>query len=158
MKKSLLLCSVAACAVVLVSGSSALAKDNWVGTWKLDLAKSKYTAGPAPQSQTLKFEATPDGIKLTATGVDAEGKPMDSGYTSKWDGKEVPWTGNPNADTAAPKRIDANRYRNVWKKDGKETVTAKVAVSRDGKTLTITQTGKDAQGKAVNVVAVYDRQ
>jgi hypothetical protein len=91
-------------------------------------------------------------------GTDADGKPISTGYTSKFDGKEVPWPGNPVADTAAPKKLDDNTYENVWKKGGKATVTAKVAVSADGKTLTITQSGTDPQGKPVSSVAVYDKQ
>jgi hypothetical protein len=35
---------------------------------------------------------------------------------------------------------------------------AKVVVSADGKTLTVTQTGKNAKGEDVNSTAVYDRQ
>jgi hypothetical protein len=62
------------------------------------------------------------------------------------------------ADTASPKRIDDNSYENTWKKGGKATVTAKVSVSADGKTLTVTQTGTDPQGKEVHSVAVYDKQ
>ena len=61
-------------------------------------------------------------------------------------------------DTAAPKRIDANNYENVWKKAGKVTVTAKVTVSADGKQLTVTQDGVDGEGKPVHAVGVYDRQ
>jgi hypothetical protein len=135
----------------------ALAGESWVGTWKLNAAKSQLGSN-AIQAQTLKFETTADGIKLTSDGTDAEGKPMHSGYTSKFDGKDVPWAGNPMADTAAPKRIDNNSYENVWKKAGKKTVTAKVSVSKDGKTLTVSQTGTDAKGAAVTSVAVYDRQ
>ena len=158
MKKSLLLCTIAACAAVLASGSTLLAEDNWVGTWKLNVAKSKYSPGPAPKSQTLRFEATADGIRLVSDGVNAEGKPTHGEYASKSDGKEVPWTGNPNADTASPRRIDANTYENVWKKDGKATITSRGVVSAHGKTLTITQTGTDAKGQAVNATMVYDRQ
>jgi hypothetical protein len=62
------------------------------------------------------------------------------------------------ADTAAPKRVDDNTYENVWKKAGKATVTAKVSVSKDGKTLTVSQMGTDLNGKPVSSVAVYDRQ
>jgi len=144
--------------VMLLASSTAVAADNWLGTWKLNLAKSKFSPGPAPKSLTLKFEASQDGIKLTSDGVDADGKPTHGSYTSKFDGKDVPWAGNPNADTASPKRIDANSYQNTWKKDGKVTVTAKAVVSADGKTLTVTQTGKNAKGEAVNTTAVYDRQ
>jgi hypothetical protein len=154
----MLLCAVAASAAVLVSGSAAVAEDNWIGTWKINLAKSKFPKGEAPQSLTLSFEKAADGVTLTSDGADAKGEPTHAAYTAKFDGTAASWTGNPNADMAAPKRIDANHYRNVWKKDGKVTVTAKVAVSTNGKTLTVVQTGRDAQGKPMNVTEVFDRQ
>jgi hypothetical protein len=143
--------------VTVIGGGTAFAGENWVGTWKLNTAKSQL--GPnAVRAQTLTFESSPAGIKLTSEGTDAEGKPMKGGYTSKFDGKDVPWTGNPMADMASPKKIDDNTYENAWKKGGKATVSAKVSVSADGKTLTVTQTGTDPQGKAVSSVAVYDKQ
>jgi hypothetical protein len=49
-------------------------------------------------------------------------------------------------------------YENAWKKDGKVTVNATVSVSKDGKTLTVTQTGKEPGGAVVSSVAVYDKQ
>lgn len=156
MKKSLLVSSL--CSVMILSASMAFAADNWIGSWKLNVAKSKYTPGPGPKSQMLKFEATPAGTKLTAEGVNAAGEAMKSTYTSKFDGKDVPWTGNPDADMAAPKRIDDNSYTNAWKKGGKVAVNAKVVVSADGKTLTVTQTGKNAKGDAMNTTGVYEKQ
>jgi len=157
MRKSLFVCSLLVCVATFMGGAAAFAGENWVGTWKLNAAKSQLGSG-AVRAQTLSFEATPAGIKLTSEGTDPEGKPTHGGYTSKFDGQDVPWAGNPMADTACPKRIDDNSYENVWKKGGKATVTAKVAVSKDGKTLTVTQAGTDAQGKAVSSVAVYDKQ
>jgi hypothetical protein len=41
---------------------------------------------------------------------------------------------------------------------GKVTITSKVALSKDGKTLTNTQIGKDAEGHTVSLTAVYDKQ
>src|SRR5712692_9296774 len=146
MRKSLLMVSLAACCAIVVSSSVALAADNWLGTWKLDAAKSKYSPGPAPKSLTLKFEATPGGIKFTGDGVGADGKAVHSTYLSKFDGKDVPYEGNPDADTASPKKIDDNSYDNTWKKGGKATIAAKVVVSADGKTMTSTQTGTNAKG------------
>ena len=135
MRKSLLMVSLAACCAIVLSSSVALAAENWLGTWKLDPAKSKYSPGPGFKSLMLKFEATPAGIKLTTDGVRADGKAIHGGYVSKFDGKDVPWAGNPNADTAAPKKIDDNSYENTWKKAGKVTIVARVVVSNDGKTL-----------------------
>lgn len=145
-------------ALTLALGSLAFAAENWVGSWKLNAAKSKYSPGPAPKSLTLKFERSQGGIKLSSDGIDAQGKATHGEYVSKFDGQDVPWTGNPDADTAGAKRIDDNSYENVWKKGGKATVTARAAVSADGKTLTVTQTGKDAQGRSVNITSVYDKQ
>ena len=157
MRKNVLLVCLAAIGAAAVSSSVAVAAENWLGTWKLDVSKSRYSAG-APQAQTVKFEATPAGIKLTADGVNADGKPLHSSYTSKFDGKDVAWEGNSAADTAAPKKIDDNNYENTWKKSGKTVIVAKVSVSEDGKTLTVTETGTDAKGQPVNVVEVYNRQ
>jgi hypothetical protein len=157
MRKKPLVWSLLVGVTALIAGGTAFAGENWVGTWKLNSAKSQLGAN-AVRAQTLTFESTPAGIKLSSVGTDAEGKPMAGGYTSKFDGKDVPWTGNPMADTACPKKIDDNSYENSWKKGGKATVSAKVSVSADGKTLTVVQTGTDPQGKEVRSVAVYDKQ
>jgi hypothetical protein len=159
MTTRVVLCAAAVGAAVLFSGSAALAADNWLGSWKLNVAKSKFVPGPAPQSQIIKFEPTADGsIKLTADGVNGEGKPMHLEYSARFDGTETQWVGNPNADATAPRRIDANRYENVWKKDGKVVVTVSATVSADGKTLTVIQRGKDAKGRVMDMTEVFERQ
>jgi hypothetical protein len=158
MRKNLLMVSLAACCAFVLSSSVALAAENWLGTWKLNVAKSKYSPGPGPKNLTIKLEATADGIKLTSDGVNSEGKPTHGEYVSKFDGKDVPWEGNPDADTAAAKKIDDNSYENIWKKDGKTTISAKVVVSKDGKTINTTQSGTDSKGRTVKNTLVWDRQ
>jgi len=158
MRKNLLLSSLLLCAVTSLIGQPAFASENWVGSWKLNAAKSTFGSAAIARTQTLKFEATPAGIQLTSEGTDAQGKPMQGQYTSKFDGKDVAWTGNPTADMACPKRIDDNSYENVWKSGGKPTMTARVVVSEHNKLLTITQTPTDPHGAASGSVAVYDRQ
>jgi hypothetical protein len=133
-------------------------EDNNVGTWKLNLAKSKYSPGPAPKSQTLKLEAADDGVKYTADGIGPDGKPTHQEFTAKYDGKDYPFKGNPDADSISYKRIDANTVEAVTKQGGKTTVTAKVVISKDGKTRTLTMTGKNAKGQAVSNTVVYDKQ
>ena len=165
MRKSLLIVLAACCAIVL-SSSVALAAgkgaekaaEKWLGTWKLDLAKSTYTPGPAPKSLTLKFKATSGGIQFTAEGVGADGKPTHSAFLSKFDGKDVPYEGNPDADMASPKKVDNNSYNNTWKKGGKPRIATNVKVSEDGKTMTITQTGTNAKLQTINNTAVYNKQ
>jgi hypothetical protein len=153
MKKQLIVPSLL---VACLGASLAVAGENWIGTWKLNAAKSQL--GPGLKVDTLKYEATPAGIKLTSDGTDAQGKAVHAGYTAKFDGTPAPWTGNPYADTAAPKKIDDNSYENSWKMGGKGTVTAKVVVSKDGKSMTITQDGTGPNGEKVHSVGVYDKQ
>jgi hypothetical protein len=45
------------------------------GTWKLVLAKSKYSPGPPPRSSTLAFQAEGGGLTATTDIIDAQGKP-----------------------------------------------------------------------------------
>ncbi len=135
------------------------ADDPQLGTWKLNLAKSKFSPGPAPKSEILKWEASGnDAVKSTSEIVDAQGKTTKGGYTASYDGKDTPWAGNPDADTVSLKRIDPNTIEATWKKGGKVTNTSRRVVSKDGKTMTITQKGTDAKGQAVNNVIVLDKQ
>ena len=144
---------------VLVFTAIVMAADNNVGTWQLNLAKSSYSPGPAPKSQTLKIEAWgDDGITYAADGVGADGKPTHTEFQAKYDGKDYPFKGNPDADRLSYKRIDANTLEVTTTLKGKNTTAVKVVVSADGKTRTVTQTGMNAQGQALKISSVYEKQ
>jgi hypothetical protein len=134
------------------------AADSLAATWTLNLAKSTYNPGPAPKSGTSTFEAVAGGIKLTNSGVDADGKATHLAYTAKFDGKDYPVTGSPTQDSVVYKKIDDYTYENIAKKGRKVTTTARMSVARDGKTRTNTVTGADTQGRTVNSTMVYDRR
>src|SRR5215470_17760684 len=89
---------LAVCLVVMSPLSGFTQTDPFIGTWKLNLAKSKYSPGPSPKSQTVTHEAVGQGVKFTAKGTDAEGKPIDFQFTANYDGKDYPVTGNPIFD------------------------------------------------------------
>jgi hypothetical protein len=139
-----------------ITAIAILAADTTVGTWKLNPAKSKSTT---LKSRTDVREETPDGgIKVTRTEQSGAGVSSDSTFTYKYDGKEYPATGG-QFDTLSVKRINANA--NSWeakKAGGKFHETGRVVVSKDGKTLTQTFKGTDADGKQVHGANVYDRQ
>jgi len=143
---------------VLVLGSIAQAVDNQAGAWKLNVAKSKYSPGPAPKEGTLTVESEPNGLKITIHGTDAEGKAVHMEFSPKYDGKDVPATGMLGADTISMKKIDDYTVESVSKKGGKPLVTTRSVVSKDGKTRTTTQKGTNAKGEKVNNTIVYDKQ
>lgn len=133
------------------------AEDVNMGTWKLDEAKSKIAAG-APKNTTVVYEAAGDSVKVTVDGVDADGKPSHNEWTGKFDGKDYPLTGDPTADTRSYKRINDHTLALTNTKDGKVTTTGRITVSADGKTRTVTTSGKDASGKKIDSTAVYNKQ
>ena len=138
--------------------ATAQTKDPFVGTWTLNVAKSKYDPGPAPKGGTTTYEAAGKGYKVTVKAEPASGPALQWSYTTDLDGKDSPMAGNPNADAIAVKRVDANNLEAVAKKGGKELTNQKRVVSGDGKTMTITMTGMNAQGQKVNNVAVYEKK
>jgi hypothetical protein len=137
----------------------AQSKDPLVGTWQLNVAKSKYTPGPVPKSATTTIEAAGSGYKFTVHQVPATGAAQEWSFTTTLDGKPAKITGNnPNADAVTYKRIDATTFESIQSKGGKETTRQKLVVSADGKTRTVTTTGVDGAGQKVNNVAVYEKK
>jgi hypothetical protein len=132
--------------------------DQLSGTWNLNAEKSKYSPGPPTKSLTVVVESDENNYKIEATGTDGDGKPIHVQYSAKFDGKDYPATGIPNADTVSVKRIDANTIETLQKKDGKIVMTITTKVSKDGKTRTSTWRGKNAEGKDVHNVVVFDRK
>jgi hypothetical protein len=79
-------------------------------------------------------------------------------YTAAFDGKDYPLTGSPTADMVSLKRIDARTTDRTDKKGDKVATSLRRVVSQDGKTMTVTTKGTDAQGQAVNNVIIFDKQ
>jgi hypothetical protein len=143
--------------VVLASEAGFAQDDPLVGTWVLNVAKSKYTPGPPPKEQTTIFEAAGQGLKATTKITDSAGTSRTVTYTANYDGKDNPVTGNPDWDMVSLKRINANTVEMTRKRAGKVVQTATSVVSKDGKTRTITATGVNAQGQKIHNVSVYDK-
>ena len=137
---------------------SAQASDPRSGTWKLNLEKSKYDPGPAPQSNTTTIEASSDGETATTKGVNQAGTATGTQYTAQYDGKDYPMTGSQTADTVSLKRVDARTMERTDKKGEKVVATSTRVVSEDGKTMTITTKGTNPQGQATNNVTVWEKQ
>jgi outer membrane protein assembly factor BamE (lipoprotein component of BamABCDE complex) len=128
-----------------------------LGTWKLNEAKSKFSAGMS-RNVTVVYAMDGDNIKATIDGVDGKGSPLHSVWVGKFDGKDYPVTGDPISDMRALKQVNAHTLDITSKKDGKVTVTGKVVVAADGKSRTVTTTVTDSAGKKMHSTWVYDKQ
>ena len=145
-------------ALVSAAGTLFAQGDPHVGTWVLNLEKSKYAPGTAPKSQRSVYSAAGKGFKVASTIVNAAGATVTTEYTAEPDGKDHPVKGNPDYDSTTMKRVDANTIEFTRKKAGKEVQTARSTVSKDGKTRTVTVAGVNAQGQKVNTVGIWIKQ
>ncbi|MBA2354325.1 MAG: hypothetical protein H0V80_06615 [Acidobacteria bacterium] len=144
--------------VVGVGGARAQgAVDPYVGTWKMNLAKSTSSA-PLPKSRTVTItSAGANAIKVVVDEVGADGAAANWSFTTAKDGKDTAVTGSPMADTAAMTMHGPRSGVTVYKKAGKAVREVTTDVSADGKTFTTTSKGTDAQGKPVTATAIYER-
>ena len=148
-------------AVLAITAVTVLGADNSIGTWKVNIAKSKYTPAPFPlKSLTSVREAVSGGVKVTNTGERADGSAINASYTAKYDGSAaaVTGTGSPY-DSISIKQVNANTLTYAAKQtSGKYHASGRTVVSSDGKTMTSTSKGTDANGAAMTLKLVYEKQ
>jgi hypothetical protein len=155
---SLIISATLFSALVLALAVIAMAADPHVGIWKLNVAKSKINSGPPDKSGMVTITAQDNGIRIVGDSVDAEGKAAHAEFAAKYDGKDVPFIGDPGVDTVSLQKIDANTWSEVLKKAGKEVVKGQNAISANGKTMTRTYKLKNDKGQEFTNTAVYDKQ
>ena len=127
-------------AFCFLAGPLCLAADPQMGTWKLNEAKSKFTPGTAKSTRVV-YEARGSQVRITADGVNANGKPTHSEWIGQLDGKDYGVTGDPNADMRSYRKVDDRTLDFTGKKGGKITITGRVVVAADGKSRTVTTSG-----------------
>ncbi|MFZ0639235.1 MAG: hypothetical protein WA020_11830 [Candidatus Acidiferrales bacterium] len=153
---NMLLCA-AAVLFVAVGLSYAAMGDAFMGTWQLNEAKSKMAAGSTKNS-TVAYTMSGDDITCTIDGTDASGQPLHSVWTGKFDGKDYAVTGDPTSDMRSYRMINSHTLSASDKMGGKVILTARIVVSADGKTRTVTIHGRDAKGMRTTSIGVYDKQ
>ena len=127
--------------VVLAAATAVLAAEvPYAGKWVMNPAKSDFG------ESTITYEQLPSG-EMQAT-VDGQA------YKFKMDGKDYP---DPFGQTAAWKSVGATAWETTWKLKGKALVTDSLALSADGKTLTVNTKGTKPNGQAINDAVVFER-
>ena len=153
--------SLALIVSAIASAAVAFGADNSLGTWKVNLDKSKYTPAPIPvKSISSVRESASDGVKVTNSGERADGTAVNATYTAKYDGSPASVSGQGSPyDTVSIKKVDANTF--TWdakKSDGKYHSHGRLVISPDGKTMTLSAKGTDTDGKPMTITLVYDKQ
>ena len=147
-----------AIAVTVIAASGA---DNSVGTWKLNVEKSKSSLKTFPlKSLTTTREAVAGGVKVTTNGERFDSTAVHVSYTEKYTGATTPFEGSGAPyDTVSIKQIDANTFIDEQKKTGGAYhTTGRTVISHDGKTMTVTRQGTYSDGTPFRATYIYEKQ
>lgn len=129
-----------------------------LGTWTLDVSKSRFSPGPTPASQVRTYEAQGTGFKGTIQTTYADRKPTVIEYTASYDSLEYPVSGSSDYDTIRLTKIDSSTSAATLGHAGRVVATARRVIADDGRTMTITFHADELQGTRVHNVMVYRRQ
>jgi hypothetical protein len=158
MRRLLTVLSITTLALVVSTALSAQSSQNdpHIGTWKLNVAKSSVNTH---KSETRTYTQSGDSLTAHVEMVNSDGSTTAYGYTAKLDGKDYPFTGEvpSGAETVSIKRI-GNTFTADSKKGGKLLFTTRTTFSDEGKVMTLTNNGTNADGKPFVTVRVYDKQ
>lgn len=157
-KRLALVALLLGCSLALAQGKKAAAADPWAGTWKLDTSKSKFH-NPGPKEETLTVDAaSAEAVKYSMKGTGPDGSPYTEAYTGKPDGNPYPLTRNGQevAKISYHRNSDHSSTGNATVVDG-STFTEDVTLSKDGKTITVTQHHKTTGGNFDEVI-VFTKQ
>jgi histidinol dehydrogenase len=144
--------------VAAVGLTAAPQADPFAGSFTLNVAKSTYDPGPAPKSGSVTFSTEGAMVKAVIDGVTAAGDKAHWEYAAAFDGKDHPMKGNPDGDTVSLRRISPTSVETTFKLKGKVMVVNVRTLSADGKTMTVTTKGTNAQGQKVNNVQVFEKK
>jgi hypothetical protein len=144
-------------ALCFIGAAVCFAQSPFMGTWKLNEAKSTLAPG-MPKNNTVVYETEGINMKVTIDGTDGAGNPTHNEWTGQFDGKDYPVKGDPNSDSRSYTRKGIHELDFAMKNGAKVTTSGRIVVSDDGKSRTVTARGIDAKGKKFKSTAVYDKQ
>ena len=138
---------------VLAQGASPFS-----GTWRLNLAKSRYMPGPNPKSGILNVEQVGNNRKSVVQTVAPDGSTDRSEYSAPIDGRDYPLKGSASADTLSLRQVNANTIERTDKRRGMIVMVHTIQLSPDRRTLTVHVKGVTGAGDHVDNLMVWDKQ
>ena len=149
--------------ISLAGTAAAQSKDDpSIGTWKLNVAKSKFTPGPPIQGDTRSYEVNEAGwLFVTTETIQPDGTRTGVRFAAKFDGKAYPQIGRfaPTVTLITYEPVDRRTLKYTQRDtSGKIVSTNTRTVSADGKTMLIEQRTTNASGQPVVNIELFERQ
>jgi hypothetical protein len=143
-------------ALCVFSAALVGADNQFAGTWKLNTSESKSAPGTAIKEMTVTFEPVGDQWKRVATGTDSDGKAFNQNSTIAWDGKDHA-IDEPGM-TVAVTQVDDRTLNATVKREGAVVDSIHVAISKNRKSMTVSEKGQDEKGRKLDNVEVFEKQ
>jgi hypothetical protein len=130
--------------------------DVFSGIWKMNPGRSSFDPNHRPTEGTMRFDPVPDGYVMHAEGV-CDGKPVtEHPMHFVFDGREHPVPGAPGM-TGLCSRPEPNTIQLVGRMGDRIVGEGRYVVSADGRSLTTTVRGIDAQQREFDTTVVWER-
>jgi hypothetical protein len=130
----------------------------WVGTWRLNVARSTYSPGPPPYRRASHvIEPWNDGLKITSEMVYPRGGITHVEWIGKLDGREYEVQGPDELITYAYRAVGDGSYDITVRIGGRIAAISHVSVSSDQRSMITRTKGRDAAGREVETVTVYEK-
>ena len=138
------------------------AADPSVGTWKLNIAKSKFALDQkvTPKEGTVVVRELASGeLELTLTRTMTDGSQTSIKLTWPLTGGVLKsQAAEPEGRSAVTTMIAPGEWYTTYLQNGKQVQLIHSVIGKDGKTMHLTTTGMDDQGKPSLAQSVWDRQ
>jgi len=131
-------------------------QDKLIGTWQLNVAKSRFRPGPGPISETRTYRRGPKGVEGTIQRRFQDGRSERIEYIAEFD-REYPVAGTEAYDHVLLKRVDAYTAEAVLSHAGRVYGTARRVIAQNGNTMTITFRRENAPEATINNVSIYEK-
>jgi hypothetical protein len=133
-------------------------RDPFLGTWTLNVERSRFDANHNPRSGTMVFEAAEGGYLMKAEGVAADGRSVaERPQRFITDGQPRPLPDFPELHAVATRPEPHTLHGEVRRPDGSIVGEGDYVVSADGRAMTATATGFDSQLRRFQVTTSWDR-
>jgi hypothetical protein len=142
----------------LAFAATLFAADPFVGTWKMNPAKTTYKVGTTPKEQTVTISEAGSDLNVKVAGTAADGSKISVNYTIPASGGTGKILEPSSYDGISGKRIGPNEREVSYMKGGKAVYTTHSKVSADGNTLSVSSKGVNPLGKTVDGNVAYDKQ
>ena len=131
------------------------ATDPFLGKWILDVRASHYPLNTCPKAMTIEMTREAGGVHYHSHTEPQVGEPFDVDYTADYDGTPAMVTGSKGILLPVSLQRNAQTVVATYRNAFQTAATSERVLAKDAKSMTVTTTSRDPNGKTVINVGVY---